>query len=179
MSRIGKLPVAIAPGVQVELEQSRIRVKGPKGSLELDTRGHVGINLSDSEIRVSRPGEDKKSRAYHGLYQRLITNMVAGVTQGFQKDLEIQGVGYRAQLEGRALVCYLGYSHPVRYEPPSGISIQCPDPTHIAISGIDKQLVGLVAAKIRSFRKPEPYKGKGVRYVGEYVRKKVGKTGVK
>lgn len=179
MSRIGKLPVAIPKGVEVKADGTRILVKGPKGALELETHGRVALHLAPSELTLTRPDNDRKNRAFHGLYQRLVTNMVFGVASGFKKDLEIQGVGYRAQVEGRDLVCFLGYSHPVRYQPPDGIAIQCADPTHISVSGIDKQLVGQVAATIRKFRKPEPYKGKGIRYAGEYVRKKVGKAGVK
>lgn len=179
MSRIGKNPIPIPSGVELKIAGGEVSVKGPKGQMALDTRGRVAIDFSDGKVVLSRPNDEKQSRAYHGLYQRMIANMVKGVTDGFSKALELQGVGYRAAVEGGALVCHLGYSHPVRYQAPQGISVACPDQTHINISGHDKQQVGQVAAIIRSFRKPEPYKGKGIRYVGEYVRRKVGKTGVK
>jgi len=179
MSRIGKLPIPIPRGVDVKVVDGKIAVKGPKGALELDTRGHVAVRVENGQIWVERPNDERQSRAYHGLYQRIATNMVKGVTQGFTKGLEIQGVGYRAQLEGGGLVLFLGFSHSIKFQAPAGIKIEVPDPTHINISGVDKQAVGQVAAKIRMFRKPEPYKGKGIRYVGEYVRRKVGKTGVK
>ncbi len=179
MSRIGKVPVPVPAGVDVRIEQGVVKVKGPKGQMELDTRGHVGVEMQDGNVLVSRPNDEKQSRAFHGLYQRLMGSMIHGVTQGFKKDLEIQGVGYRASMDGATLVCALGYSHPVRFQPPAGITLACPDQTHISVSGIDKQLVGQVAANIREFRPPEPYKGKGIRYVGEKVRRKVGKSGVK
>lgn len=179
MSRIGNLPIVIPAGVDAKVDGTRIAVKGPKGQLELDTQGRVGIDFSDGRITLSRPNDAKQNKAFHGLYQRLVTNMVIGVTAGFQKALEIQGVGYRAAMEGKTLVCHLGYSHPVNYDPPEGVTLVCPDQTHVTVSGYDKQAVGQVAAEIRGFRKPEPYKGKGVRYVGEHVRRKVGKTGIK
>ncbi|MCX7017248.1 MAG: 50S ribosomal protein L6 [Candidatus Sumerlaeota bacterium] len=179
MSRIGKLPIPIPHGVDVKVADGKLAVKGPKGALELDTRGHVAVRVEGGQLRVERPDDERQSRAFHGLYQRLASNMVKGVTQGFSKGLEIQGVGYRAQLEGGGLVLFLGYSHSIKYQAPPGIKIEVPDPTHVTVSGVDKQLVGQVAANIRKFRKPEPYKGKGIRYVGEYVRRKVGKTGVK
>ncbi len=179
MSRIGKNPIQIPAGVNLNVSGSLITVKGPKGQLELDTHNRVSIDAGDGRVVLDRPGDDRQSRAYHGLYQRLLSNIVTGVTQGFKKDLEIQGVGYRAQMDGKTLVCLLGYSHPVRYDPPAGIELAVPDQTHISVMGADKQQVGQIAAIIRGFRKPEPYKGKGIRYVGEHVRKKVGKTGSK
>ncbi len=177
MSRIGKLPIAVPQGVECKIEQTMVSIKGPKGALQVDTHGRVGLDLSDGRLTLTRPDDEKQNKAFHGLYQRLISNMVIGVTEGFSKELEIQGVGYRAQIEGKTLVCQLGHSHPVRFDPPDGITIECPDQTHIKVSGFDKQVVGQAAAEIRGFRPPEPYKGKGVRYVGEYVRRKVGKSG--
>jgi large subunit ribosomal protein L6 len=177
MSRLGKLPIAVPKGVDCKIEQTLVSVKGPKGVLKVDTHGRVGLTIADGHLTLTRPDDEKQSKAFHGLYQRLISNMVIGVTEGFAKDLEVQGVGYRVQMEGKTLVCQLGYSHPVRFDPPAGITIECPDQTHIKISGYDKQAVGQTAAEIRAFRPPEPYKGKGVRYVGEYVRRKVGKSG--
>ena len=178
MSRIGKIPIAVPKGVDCKIEQSLVSIKGPKGLLQVDTQGRVGLDLSDGQLTLARPNDDKQNKAFHGLYQRLISNMVIGVTEGFMKDLEIQGVGYRAQMEGKTLVCQLGHSHPIRFESPEGITIECPDQTHVKISGYDKQAVGQFAADIRKWRKPEPYKGKGIRYRGEYVRRKVGKAGV-
>ena len=178
MSRIGKCPIPIPKGVNVDLQGAVISFKGPKGKSTLDTRGHVKLKHDDGEIRIDRLGDTHQDRAYHGLYQRLISNMVTGVSEGFQKELELQGVGYRAQMDGKVLVLSVGYSHEVRYGPVDGIELNTPKQTSILIAGFDKQQVGQVAAKIRSFRPPEPYKGKGIRYKGEYVRRKVGKTGI-
>ncbi len=179
MSRIGKLPINVPSNVQVSIDNGRVNVKGPKGALSVDTRNHVSVKLDSGVISVERPNDQSQSKAYHGLYQRLIANCVTGVTSGYKKELEIQGVGYRAAVQGKTLVLSLGYSHPIEFEPPAGISFAAPKPTEIVIEGIDKQVVGQVAAKIRSLRPPEPYKGKGVRYKGEFVRRKVGKTSKK
>lgn len=179
MSRIGSLPISIPSGVEVKVDSGVVSAKGPLGALAVDTHGRVSIDMSSGAVVLTRPNDEKQSKAFHGLYQRLIVNMIHGVLAGYKKDLEIQGVGYRAQLEGKDLVFNLGYSHPVRYPAPDGITLTCPDQTHVTVTGADKQSVGQVAAEIRQLRKPEPYKGKGVRYVGEYVRRKVGKTGVK
>jgi large subunit ribosomal protein L6 len=179
MSRIGKIPVEVPKGVDVKLDKNEIVVKGPKGSMNLVIPTRVTVSREDGSIVVKRHGEDEQAKAYHGLVQRLIRNMVIGVTDGFSKELEIQGVGYRAAMEGTKLNLQLGFSHPISYEPPTGIKIDVPKPTSVIVSGYDKQQVGEAAAKIRSFRPPEPYKGKGVRYLGEHVRRKVGKTGAK
>ncbi len=176
MSRIGKLPIAIPSGVQVNVTPTQVSVKGPKGTLKVETRGHVDVKIEDGKIVVLRWNDQRQSRAYHGLYQRLIQNSVTGVTTGYKKELEIQGVGYKAAVQGKKLVLNLGHSHPIEVDPPSGITLSAPKPTEVIIEGIDKQLVGQVAANIRGHRPPEPYKGKGVRYKGEYVRRKVGKT---
>ncbi|MFH0793820.1 MAG: 50S ribosomal protein L6 [bacterium] len=179
MSRIGKTPVIIPKGVEAKVANGMVHIKGPKGSLDLRFGDHVQVQHEDGKLRVIRPDDDKQSKAYHGLYKRLIANMVTGVTQGYQKELEIQGVGYRAAVEGSKLSLWLGFSHTIIFPVPKGITIEVPKPTSIIIKGIDKQAVGEVAATIRKFRPPEPYKGKGIRYVGEHVRRKVGKTGVK
>jgi large subunit ribosomal protein L6 len=179
MSRIGKVPVAIPKGVDVKIDRNEIVVKGPKGQLQLVIPQRVTVNSEGGAVTVVRHGDDKQARAYHGLAQRLIRNMVTGVTDGFSRELEIQGVGYRAAMDGEKLTMQLGYSHPIVYDPPKGVQIQVPKPTSILVSGYDKQKVGQVAAEIREKRPPEPYKGKGIRYAGEYVRRKVGKTGAK
>ena len=177
MSRLGKVPVAVPKGVEVSLgPDMKVTVQGPKGRLELDTKRHVALRLEGNAIHVDRFDDSKESRAYHGLYQRLLTNMVRGVTQGFQKELEIHGVGYRAAAQGRGISLLLGYSHPIQFNPPEGITLEVPQPTQIIISGCDRQAVGQVAANLRAFRKPEPYKGKGIRYKGEHIRRKVGKA---
>lgn len=177
MSRIGKMPVPIPAGVTVELEGNVIRVKGPKGELTQELHRDVKVEVADGQIRVSRPSDEGLHRALHGLTRTLIANMVEGVTKGFQKNLEIAGVGYRAAKEGKALVLSMGYSHPVRLEPAAGIEFEVPAPTKIAVKGIDKQLVGQTAAQVRSVRGPEPYLGKGIRYEGEVIRRKAGKAG--
>jgi large subunit ribosomal protein L6 len=179
MSRIGKVPVEVPKGVDVKIDKNEVRVKGPKGQLEVTIPPRVSVAQQDGKVVVTRHGDDKQSKAYHGLTQRLIRNMVIGVTEGYRKELEIQGVGYRAALEGNKLSMQLGYSHPINFDAPQGIKIEVPKPTSVVISGYDKQQVGQVAAVIRGFRPPEPYKGKGVRYLGEQVRRKVGKTGAK
>ncbi len=176
MSRIGKVPIPVPSGVTVTLDKNEVVVKGPKGQLSLTIPPRVSLKQENGEVLVSRHGDDKQAKAYHGLVQRLVRNMVTGVTDGFKKELEIQGVGYRAAMDGKRLTLQLGFSHPVFFDPPSHVSIEVPKPTSVVISGADKQQVGQVAAVIRGFRPPEPYKGKGVRYLGENVRRKAGKT---
>jgi large subunit ribosomal protein L6 len=177
MSRVGKLPIAIPSGVDIDIAGTRIKVKGPKGTLERDVTPVLSVVTEDGQLRVVRPNEDKRSRELHGLTRTLINNMVVGVTEGYTRNLEIQGVGYRAQLVGKKLQLNLGYSHPVEIDPPEGISFVVETPTKVAVTGIDKELVGRIAAQVRGTRKPEPYKGKGVRYAGEIVRRKAGKAG--
>jgi large subunit ribosomal protein L6 len=177
MSRIGRLPITIPAGVEVTLEGNHITVKGPRGQLERELSPELRVVQEDGSLRVERPSDDKRSRELHGLTRTLVANMVIGVTDGYRKGLEITGVGYRAQLVGQKLQLNLGYSHPIEIEPPAGISFELENPVRVAVVGIDKELVGHVAARVRSSRKPEPYKGKGVRYAGEYVRRKAGKAG--
>lgn len=177
MSRIGKAPVAVPAGVEVKIDGSTVSVKGPKGELSRTFSDKVTITQEDGQIVVDRPADDRESRALHGLSRSLVNNMVIGVSEGFRKELDIVGVGYRATAKGSDIELALGFSHPVLVTAPEGISFQVPAPTRIEVHGIDKQLVGQVAADIRAWRKPEPYKGKGVRYVGEHVRRKAGKTG--
>lgn len=177
MSRIGKLPVPIPEKVTVELkENNQMIVKGPKGELKRQLHPAMNIEVKENEIVVTRPDDSKFNRSLHGLTRQLIANMVDGVSKGFSKKLQIIGVGYRAEMKGKKLVLTIGYSHPIVFSVPDIIKLETPSPTEIVVSGIDKELVGLVAAKIRSFRKPEPYKGKGIRYEGEYVRHKAGKA---
>jgi len=178
MSRIGKSPVPIAAGVDVKVDGQDVTVKGPKGTLERTFHERVTISVEDGEARVVRNDEDRKTRALHGLSRALLANMVEGVSEGFRKELSIVGVGYRASLKGKNLELLVGYSHPVDIIAPDGITLEVPDQTRIIVSGIDKELVGQVAADIRKVRPPEPYKGKGIRYVDEYVRRKAGKAGV-
>ncbi len=175
MSRIGKLPIEIPGGVDVQVERGLVRVKGPKGQLEQRVSPDLKVEREDSQLLVKRPTDRKDHRALHGLTRTLVYNMVVGVTEGFEKRLEIQGVGYRAQLRGKDLELALGFSHPVKIDAPAGIEFEVPVPTQIVVRGIDKQAVGEIAARIRKARPPEPYKGKGVRYAGEYVARKVGK----
>jgi large subunit ribosomal protein L6 len=175
MSRIGKLPIEIPDGVDVQITDGLVRVKGPKGQLEQVVSRDLSFEREDARLLVRRPTDRGEHRALHGLTRSLVFNMVAGVTEGFEKRLEIQGVGYRAQLKGRTLELALGFSHPARVEAPDGIEFEVPVPTQIVVRGIDKQAVGEIAARIRKLRPPEPYKGKGVRYAGEYVARKVGK----
>jgi large subunit ribosomal protein L6 len=175
MSRIGKQPIPVPDGVEVAIEPEVVRVKGPKGELAERVARDIGVEQDNGQIVVTRPTDRGEHRALHGLTRSLIANMVEGVTNGFEKRLEIQGVGYRAQLQGKKLVLALGYSHPVELDAPDGIDFEVPQPTRIVVRGISKQLVGEVAANIRKQRPPEPYKGKGVRYEGEYVARKVGK----
>ncbi|MCD6374269.1 MAG: 50S ribosomal protein L6 [Caldisericaceae bacterium] len=177
MSRIGKLPVPIPENVTVDLQENNYMVvKGPKGQLERQLHPKINIEVKENEVVVTRQDDSKFSRSLHGLTRQLIANMIDGVSKGFTKKLQIIGVGYRAEMKGKKLVLTLGYSHPIVFSVPESITITTPSPTEILISGIDKELVGLIAAKIRSFRKPEPYKGKGVRYENEYVRRKAGKA---
>jgi len=179
VSRVGKLPVTIPAGVSVELSGSRIKVKGPKGALERDLPGAISVERTEDALVVTRPSEAQEHRALHGLTRALVQNMVTGVTDGFEKTLQIEGVGYRASLQGKSLNLALGYSHPVVVEPPEGIAFAVEGTQTIKVSGTDKELVGQTAADVRAWRKPEPYKGKGVRYAGEKVRRKVGKSGAK
>jgi large subunit ribosomal protein L6 len=176
MSRIGKLPIAVPKGVDVKLDDRHLTVKGPKGQLELDVHPEITVEIDGDEILVTRPSDQKQHRALHGLTRALVNNMVTGVTDGFERKLEIVGVGYRAEKQGSGLKLSLGFSHPVEYPAPEGISLEVPQPTEIVVQGIDKQKVGQVAAELRAFRPPEPYKGKGVRYAGEHVRRKAGKA---
>ena len=177
MSRIGRLPIAVPAGVTVTVDGRSITVVGPRGTLHRDLHPDMAVSETDGTLHVERPDESKTHKELHGLTRTLVSNMVEGVTTGFRKGLEITGVGYRATLNGRKLQLNLGYSHPIEIDPPSGISFEVDNPTRLAVVGIDKELVGQYAAKVRSMRKPEPYKGKGVRYAGEVVRRKAGKAG--
>ena len=179
MSRIGKKPINIDSKVKVKIDKYVTYVEGPKGKLEFPTPEGITVEVSESQIEVKRESDEKKFRALHGLTRSLINNMVIGVTEGFEKELEIIGVGYKAQVQDNKLSLQIGKSHPVEYPVPEGISIETPKPTIIIVKGIDKQFVGEVAAEIRAYYPPEPYKGKGIRYKGEYVRKKAGKAGIK
>jgi large subunit ribosomal protein L6 len=175
MSRIGKKPIQIPEGVSVEIGDGEVTVKGPKGELRQAVSPAMRIEQTNGALSVERPTDRGEHRSLHGLTRSLIANMVEGVTDGFEKRLQIQGVGYRARLQGKALELAVGYSHPVSIPVPEGIEFEVPQPTEVVVRGIDKQLVGEVAAQIRKSRPPEPYKGKGIRYAGEYVRRKVGK----
>ncbi len=178
MSRIGRLPVPVPSGVDVAIEGQDVRVKGPKGELALTVVAPITIaRADDGSLAVSRPNDERQSRSLHGLTRTLVANMITGVTTGYTKSLEIVGVGYRVQPKGQGLEFALGYSHSIQVDPPEGISFTVDSPTKLTVSGIDKQKVGEVAANIRKLRKPEPYKGKGIRYSGEVVRRKVGKAG--
>jgi large subunit ribosomal protein L6 len=175
MSRIGRKPIEIPEGVTVDVKPGAVMVKGPKGELSQTVSAQMTVAEGDGTLTVSRPTDRGVDRALHGLTRSLIANMVEGVTAGFEKRLEIQGVGYRARLQGKVLELSVGYSHPVSVTAPDGIEFEVPQPTQVIVRGIDKQLVGEIAARIRRVRPPEPYKGKGIRYVGEHVRRKVGK----
>jgi len=177
MSRIGRLPIAVPSTVDVTIDGRQLTVKGPKGTLSRQLHPDMSVRQEDGSILVSRPTEQKTHKQLHGLTRTLVNNMVVGVTDGYRKGLEITGVGYRATLNGRKLTLNLGYSHPIEIDPPEGISFEVENPTRLAVVGIDKELVGQIAATVRSTRKPEPYKGKGVRYAGEQVRRKAGKAG--
>lgn len=176
MSRIGRKPVLIPKGVKVEVKNGAVKVAGAKGELSVAIHPDVTVEVKGEEVLVTRHADLKEQRSLHGLFRALIANMVTGVTTGFSRKLELVGVGYRAELKGKVLQLALGYSHPIVFRAPDSIKIEAPTQTSITVSGIDKQLVGLVAAKIRSLRPPEPYKGKGIKYEGEYVRRKAGKT---
>jgi large subunit ribosomal protein L6 len=179
MSRIGRKPIPVPGGVTVTIDGSNVRVKGPKGELAWQFRPEMKIEEQDGQLQVTRPTDSKEHRALHGLTRALLANMVEGVTQGYRRTLEIVGVGYRAEKKGNALVLTVGYSHQVHYPEPDGISLSTTSPTVVVVEGIDKAKVGQVASEIRSVRPPEPYKGKGIRYQGEQVRRKAGKTGAK
>lgn len=176
LSRIGKLPVSIPQGVKIEQQGNTLVVTGPKGTLSQEIHPEMRLKVEDAQIVVERPSEGKQHRSLHGLTRSLVQNLVTGANEGFVRKLAIVGVGYRAEVKGKGVALYLGYSHPIYFSPPEGIKIETPTQTNIVVSGIDKQLVGEVAAKIRSFRPPEPYKGKGVRYEEEHVRRKAGKA---
>ena len=177
MSRIGKAPITVPSGVEVQIQGRQVAVKGPKGELDIEVPGDITVRQDGEVLLVERPDDERQNRALHGLTRSLVNNMVLGVTEGFSKELQIVGVGYRAAAKGtNALELQLGFSHPVNVEAPDGISFDVPEPTSIIVSGTDKQVVGQVAANIRSYRKPEPYKGKGVRYLGEHVARKAGKA---
>src|SRR6185369_10989665 len=177
MSRIGRMPIAVPAGVDVSIDGRNVTIKGPKGTLSRELHPEMLVQREADELLVARPSEQKMHKQLHGLTRTLVNNMVVGVTTGYRKALEINGVGYRAALVGRKLQLNLGYSHQIEIDPPAGVSFEVENPTHLAVLGIDKELVGQVAASVRATRKPEPYKGKGVRYAGEQVRRKAGKAG--
>lgn len=179
MSRIGRMPIAVPAGVDVKIDGNVVSVKGPKGQLSKQFNKDILIRLEDGNILVERPSDAKHHRSLHGLTRTLVNNMVIGVTKGFERGLEMVGVGYRASKQGKKLVLAIGYSHPVEIEPGEGLEIEVPAPTKILVKGIDKEKVGALAANIRAVREPEPYKGKGIKYEGEVIRRKVGKTGGK
>ena len=178
MSRVGNNPIDVPSGVEVSISGSAVTVKGPKGTLESTFDERVSVSVDDSVITVSRINDERESKALHGLTRALVANMIEGVANGYSKELQAVGVGYRAALKGRDLELQLGFSHPVSFAAPEGVTFEVPEPTKIIISGIDKQLVGQTAADIRKIRPPEPYKGKGLRYSDEYVRRKAGKAGI-
>jgi len=177
MSRVGKQPITLPKGVELRIEPTRVTVKGPKGELSQDIDPDIKVQQEDGQVTVTRPSEQPRHRAMHGLYRALVANMVAGVSEGFAKTLEMQGVGYRAAMQGKTLVLNVGYSHPVEVQPPANIEFEVDGTSKIIIKGMDRQQVGQVAADVRKIRPPEPYKGKGIRYAGEYVRRKAGKAG--
>ncbi len=179
MSRVGKKPIPIAKGVKIEKLNGTVKVKGPKGELAVNLKPDISVNITEQEVMLDRPSDSRQHKSMHGLYRALIANMIKGVTEGYQKKLEIIGVGYRAEMKGKKLQLQIGYSHPVLFSLPPEIAVEIPQPTQIVITGIDKQLVGQVAAKIRAMRPAEPYKGKGIKYEGEYIRRKAGKTAAK
>ncbi|WP_456272759.1 50S ribosomal protein L6 [Bacillus sp. AK031] len=177
MSRVGKKPIELPEGVTITTDANNVTVKGPKGELSRTFSPDIKVEIQDNVVTITRPSESKEHRALHGTTRALIANMVEGVSKGFERNLELIGVGYRAQKQGTKLVLNVGYSHPVEFEPETGIEIDVPANTKISIKGIDKERVGAIASNIRAVRPPEPYKGKGIRYEGEYVRRKEGKTG--
>jgi large subunit ribosomal protein L6 len=179
LSRIGKKPVSIPQGIKVDIKDRVLTVKGPKGELSINIHPDIDVKIENEEITVTRKSDEKRVRALHGLHRALINNLVIGVKDGFTKKLEIVGVGYRAEMKGNKLQLSLGYSHPILFVPPADIKVEAPTPNNIVVSGINKELVGMVAAKIRSFRPPEPYKGKGIKYEGEIIRRKAGKAASK
>ncbi len=179
MSRIGKKVIEIPKGVILNIAGRKIDVTGPKGKLTMETTGEINISQNGTEITFTRENDLKKNKALHGLYRAMLQNLITGVTDGYSRKLELVGIGYKAELRGTHLILQLGYSHPIIFLPPADVTLEVPIPTNIIISGIDKQLVGLVAAKIRAFRAPEPYKGKGIKYEGEKIRRKAGKTAAK
>jgi len=179
MSRVGRMPIDIPAGVNVNLDGHVITVKGPKGELTRTLHPDMKITVADNVITVERPSDEKEHRALHGLTRALVANMVTGVTTGFKKELEIVGVGYRAQMKGKKLALTLGFSHPLELDAPEGVTVECPTATTIVVAGANNETVGEFAAKIRGYRLPEPYKGKGIRYAGEHVRRKAGKAGSK
>ena len=176
MSRIGKQPIEVPQGTDVTLNGQVVHVKGPKGELTFDVHPDISVSMDDRVVSVTRSSDEPKQRALHGLTRMLVANMVEGVVNGFTKTLEIQGVGYRAMKKGSGIELHLGFSHTIAYSAPNGVNLDLPDQTTIVVTGVDKQKVGQAAAEIRSFRPPEPYKGKGIRYKGEHVRRKAGKT---
>ena len=177
MSRIGRFPIPVPSGVSVRMDANHVTVEGPRGRLERALPAQISIRIDGAQLTCERPTDGREHRSLHGLTRTLLANMVTGVSAGFRKDLEMVGVGYRAQKQGEDLVLSLGFSHPVRFRPPAGISVEVADPTHFAVSGISKEQVGQVAADLRRLRPPEPYKGKGVMYRGERIRRKPGKSG--
>jgi len=179
MSRIGKKPVQILKGVKVSKSNNLIEVQGPKGSMKLSVNPLINYEIKDEEVQFTRKSNNKRDKALHGLYSILLKNMISGVSEGFAKKLELVGIGYRAELKKDNLFLTIGYSHPIVFSAPEGIKIEVPNDNTIVVNGIDKQLVGQVAAKIRSFRPPEPYKGKGIKYENEYIRRKAGKAAAK
>ena len=176
MSRVGQSPIAIPAQVKVEVQAQRVSVEGPKGKLAHELPHLLSVERTDGQLRVSRSGNDKRAKSLHGLHRTLLANMVKGVQDGFVKELELVGVGYRAQVSAGKLEMYVGFTHPIVYAIPQGIAIEVPKPTQLVIRGVDKQLVGQVAARIRAYAPPEPYKGKGIKYVGEVIRRKAGKA---
>ena len=179
MSRIGLKPITIPAGVDVNVNGTTVTVKGPNGTLSMDAHPNMTVSIEGSEVIVSRPNDDQENRSLHGLTRTLIHNMIVGVTEGFKKNLEVNGVGYRVQMQGNNLVMNLGFSHQVTMEAPEGIKVECPSANAIVISGADKQMVGQFAAQVREKRPPEPYKGKGIKYAEEHIRRKEGKAGKK
>jgi large subunit ribosomal protein L6 len=179
MSRIGRMPISVPAGIEIKIDGNVVMVKGPKGTLTKEFHRDINIEYSDSEIKVTRPSDGKEHRSLHGLTRALLNNMVVGVNTGFQKGLDLVGVGYRAAKQGDKLVLTVGYSHPVEFAAQDGIEVEVPVPTKIIIKGIDKEKVGALAANVRAVRPPEPYKGKGIKYDNEIIRRKVGKTGAK